>query len=169
MFKAADSDGDGEISFDEFKAIMRAGPDAKPSGGLLGGITGGLGGGADLIKGGIGGGLNLAKKGVDGAKGAATMAGDVSKGVLEATVKSLGGAAAFQSVFGANIDKSDAGLQKAFAGVDVDSSGKISAVEMNAHITKVYGRCATPTLDSCISQRCNPLPVPGACSYMTTH
>ena len=51
MFKAADSDGDGEISFDEFKAIMRAGPDAKPSGGLLGGITGGLGGGADLIMG----------------------------------------------------------------------------------------------------------------------
>lgn len=64
-------------------------------------ITGGLGGGADIIKGGIGGGLNLAKKGVDGAKGAATMAGDVSKGVLEATVKTLGGAAAFQSVFGA--------------------------------------------------------------------
>merc|ERR1712194_613594 len=31
------------------------------------------------------------------------------------------------------------GLEKAFKGVDADSSGKISAKEMNAHITKVYG------------------------------
>ena len=30
MFKAADTDGDGEISLDEFKTIMRAGPDTKP-------------------------------------------------------------------------------------------------------------------------------------------
>jgi Ca2+-binding EF-hand superfamily protein len=30
MLKAADTDGDGEVSLDEFKAIMRAGPDVKP-------------------------------------------------------------------------------------------------------------------------------------------
>ena len=29
MFKAADTDGDGGISLDEFKTIMRAGPDEK--------------------------------------------------------------------------------------------------------------------------------------------
>jgi len=30
MLKAADTDGDGEVSLDEFKTIMRAGPDVKP-------------------------------------------------------------------------------------------------------------------------------------------
>merc|ERR1712192_265089 len=30
MFKVADTDGDGEVSLDEFKVIMRAGPDTKP-------------------------------------------------------------------------------------------------------------------------------------------
>ena len=30
MFKAADTDGDGEISLEEFKTIMRAGPDTAP-------------------------------------------------------------------------------------------------------------------------------------------
>ena len=29
MFKVADKDGDGEVDLDEFKAIMRAGPDSK--------------------------------------------------------------------------------------------------------------------------------------------
>jgi Ca2+-binding EF-hand superfamily protein len=144
MFKAADTDGDGEISLTEFVAIMRAGPDAKPSeGGLMGGIKGGIGGATNLVGGAVGGATDLAKKGggaaLDGAKGAATKVGDVSKGALEATLKTLGGAAAFQSVFSANVDKSDAGLEKAFKGVDADSSGKISAKEMNAHITKVYG------------------------------
>ena len=143
MFKAADTDGDGEISLAEFTAIMRAGPDAKPDNGLMGGIKGGIGGATNLVGGAVGGATDLAKKGggaaLDGAKGAATKVGDVSKGALEATLKTLGGAAAFQSVFGANIDKSDAGLEKAFKGVDADSSGKISAKEMNAHITKVYG------------------------------
>ena len=83
---------------------------------------------------------------LDGAKGAASKVGDVSKGALEATLKTLGGAAAFQSVFGANIDKSDHGLEKAFKGVDTDSSGKISAKEMNAHITKVYGSEMDPSI-----------------------
>jgi len=143
MFKAADTDGDGEISLDEFKTIMRAGPDTKPDNALVGGLKGGIGGATNLVGGAVGGAADLAKKGggaaLDGAKGAASKVGDVSKGALEATLKTLGGAAAFQLVFGANIDKSDHGLEKAFKGVDTDSSGKISAKEMNAHITKVYG------------------------------
>ena len=150
MFKAADTDGDGEISLDEFKTIMRAGPDTKPDNGLVGGIKGGIGGATNLVGGAVGGAADLAKKGggaaLDGAKGAASKVGDVSKGALEATLKTLGGAAAFQSVFGANIDKSDHGLEKAFKGVDTDSSGKISAKEMNAHITKVYGSEMDPSI-----------------------
>ena len=150
MFKAADTDGDGEISLDEFKTIMRAGPDTKPDNALVGGIKGGIGGATNLVGGAVGGAADLAKKGggaaLDGAKGAASKVGDVSKGALEATLKTLGGAAAFQSVFGANIDKSDHGLEKAFKGVDTDSSGKISAKEMNAHITKVYGSEMDPSI-----------------------
>ena len=100
---------------------------------------GGIGGGADLIKGGIGGGVDLAKKGVDGAKDGAKRVGDVGKGALEATLKTLGGKAAFQQVFASTIDKSDAGLERAFKQVDTDASGQISAAEMSAHIASVYG------------------------------
>ena len=142
MLKAADTDGDGEVSLDEFKTIMRAGPDVKPKeegGGLVGGLKSGIGGGADLIKGGIGGGVDLAKKGVDGAKDGAKRVGDVGKGALEATLKTLGGKAAFQQVFASTIDKSDAGLERAFKQVDTDASGQISAAEMSAHIASVYG------------------------------
>ena len=130
MFEAADTDGDGEISLDEFKTIMRAGPDVKPkaeSGGLLGAIKGGIDGT------------------VDGAKGAVNKVGDVGKGALEATLKTLGGQAAFQQVFASTIDKSDAGLTKAFEKVDADSSGHISAKEMSSHIASVYGGYALPS------------------------
>jgi len=61
MFKAADTDGDGEISLTEFVAIMRAGPDAKPEGGLMGGIKGGIGGATNLVGGAVGGATDLAK------------------------------------------------------------------------------------------------------------
>ena len=63
MFKAADTDGDGEISLDEFKTIMRAGPDTKPDNGLVGGIKGGIGGATNLVGGAVGGAADLAKKG----------------------------------------------------------------------------------------------------------
>ena len=75
----------------------------------------------------------------------AKLGGEV-EGRRTARVAGVGGAAAFQSVFGANIDKSDHGLEKAFKGVDTDSSGKISAKEMNAHITKVYGSEMDPSI-----------------------
>ena len=107
------------------------------------GLGGAIMGGADIIKGGITGTVEGAKKGTDaameGAKEAATKAGDVGKGALEATLKTLGGKAAFQQVFASTVDKSDEGLAKAFKKVDVDSSGNISAAEMSAHIAAVYG------------------------------
>ena len=37
MLDAADTDGDGEVSLDEFKTVMRAGPDVKAEGTLEGG------------------------------------------------------------------------------------------------------------------------------------
>ena len=118
-------------------------PKTPKSPGLGGAIMGGIGGGADLIKGGINGTVEGAKKGtgaaMEGAKDAATKAGDVGKGALEATLKTLGGKAAFQQVFASAIDKSDEGLAKAFKKVDADSSGNISAAEMSAHIASVYG------------------------------
>ena len=64
----------------------------------------------------------------------------LSAGAINATFEALGVNAAFQSVFGADIDKSDEGLAKAFASVDADGSGKISADEMKGYITKVYGK-----------------------------
>ena len=156
MLKAADTDGDGEISLDEFKTIMRAGPDVKPKA-EIGGLAGG-------IKGGIDGTVGLAKKGidgtVDGAKGAVNKVGDVGKGALEATLKTLGGQAAFQQVFASTIDKSDAGLTKAFEKVDADSSGHISAKEMSSHIASVYGGYALPSRLAAEQTAlcCDPLP-----------
>ena len=50
----------------------------------------------------------------------------------------LGTAGAFQSIF-SSVDKSDAGLAKAFAKVDSSGDGKISKVEMRAHIVATYG------------------------------
>jgi len=64
---------------------------------------------------------------------------DVGKGALEATLKTLGGKAAFQQVFASTIDKSDAGLEKAFKQVDTDANGQISVAEMRVHIASVYG------------------------------
>ena len=59
---------------------------------------------------------------------------------LEVTKELFGVAAAFQSVFGADIDRSDLGLEAAFKEVDTDYSGKISAEEMRSYISKLYGK-----------------------------
>merc|ERR1712046_472066 len=78
----------------------------------------------------------------DGVKGGVGKVNDgLKNGVssVSETVSKLGATAGFQSLFG-NIDKSDAGLEKAFKSVDADSSGKISSAEMEAYILKVYGK-----------------------------
>ena len=65
---------------------------------------------------------------------------ELSTKAIESTFEALGVTAAFQQVFGADIDKSDEGLEKAFAKVDADGSGKISSDEMREHITSIYGK-----------------------------
>ena len=65
---------------------------------------------------------------------------ELSTSAIESTFELLGVNAAFQSVFGADLDKSDEGLEKAFKSVDADGSGKISSEEMRAYIVKVYGK-----------------------------
>jgi len=65
---------------------------------------------------------------------------DFTGGAITSAFDALGVNAAFQSVFGADIDKSDEGLEASFGKVDADGSGKISADEMKAYISKVYGK-----------------------------
>lgn len=80
---------------------------------------------------------------VDGAANGIKAVGEVSGtlvGGVEDTFAKLGAAAGFQSIFGADIDKSDEGLEKAFKDVDTDGSGKISEDEMKAAIEKMYGK-----------------------------
>ena len=57
---------------------------------------------------------------------------------LEKTFETLGVTAGFQAIFGEDIDKSEAGLEAAFAKVDKDQSGKISPEEMKAYIMSRY-------------------------------
>ncbi|KOO26882.1 alpha- sarcomeric (f-actin cross linking protein) [Chrysochromulina tobinii] len=57
---------------------------------------------------------------------------------LEKTFETLGVTAGFQAIFGEEIDKSDAGLEAAFAKVDKDKSGKISPEEMKAYVLSRY-------------------------------
>ncbi|KOO23458.1 sec14-like protein 5 [Chrysochromulina tobinii] len=65
----------------------------------------------------------------DGVKATGSLVTDFEKSV----------AAGFQVVFGEDIDKSDAGLEVAFAKVDADKSGEIDVAEMKAYILSVYG------------------------------
>lgn len=83
----------------------------------------------------------------DQTKAVANKAKELGQAGLNQTLKTLGATAAFQSVFGENIDKSDAGLTKAFNTVDVDSSGKISVKEMTAYIAQVYGGYAARAIE----------------------
>jgi len=80
---------------------------------------------------------------VEGAVTGIQTVGDVSGSIVggvEDTFAKLGAAAGFQSIFGADVDKSDAGLETAFKSVDSDNSGKISEDEMKTAITKMYGK-----------------------------
>jgi hypothetical protein len=49
-----------------------------------------------------------------------------------------GEASIWQELFGEDIDKSDTGLEAAFAKVDLDRSGKMDAAEVKAYILAVY-------------------------------
>ena len=86
----------------------------------------------------------------DTTKAVANKAKELGQAGLNQTLKTLGAATAFQSIFGENIDKSDAGLTAAFNTVDVDSSGKISVKEMTAYIAMVYGGYAARTAPSAV-------------------
>lgn len=50
-------------------------------------------------------------------------------GTITGAFRKLGVVSAFQSVFGEQVDKSDAGLEAAFGTVDADASGRISSDE----------------------------------------
>ena len=86
----------------------------------------------------------------DTTKAVANKAKELGQAGLNQTLKTLGAATAFQSIFGENIDKSDAGLTAAFNTVDVDSSGKISVKEMTAYIASVYGGYAARTAPNAV-------------------
>ena len=55
--------------------------------------------------------------------------------------------AGLQAVFGENIDKSDEGLEAAFAKVDTDEDGKINTAEMKAYILSLYSKGYPDGLD----------------------
>jgi Ca2+-binding EF-hand superfamily protein len=116
MMAAADTNQDSEIDLAEFKIMMRAGPKNQSEGAIkaVGVAT-----------------LEAVGRGVK-ATGGFVVVG------LEKTFDTLGVTQGFQAAFGDDIDKSDAGLEAAFAKVDTDTSGKINAEEMKAYILSVY-------------------------------
>jgi len=89
----------------------------------------------------VDGAVFVGKMSLDGAKavgeGVKATGGLLVTG-LEKTFELLGLAAGFQSVFGEDIDKSDAGLEAAFAKVDEGKRGKINATQMKAYLLSVY-------------------------------
>ena len=89
----------------------------------------------------VDGAVFVGKMSLDGAKavgeGVKATGGLLVTG-LEKTFELLGLTAGFQSVFGEDIDKSDAGLEAAFAKVDTGRRGKINATQMKAYLLSVY-------------------------------
>jgi hypothetical protein len=89
----------------------------------------------------VDGAVFVGKMSLDGAKavgeGVKATGGLLVTG-LEKTFELLGLTAGFQSVFGEDIDKSDAGLEAAFAMVDEGKRGKINATQMKAYLLSVY-------------------------------
>ena len=59
-----------------------------------------------------------------------------------------GEASIWQELFGEDIDKSDTGLEAAFAKVDLDRSGKMDAAEVKAYILAVYENGLNDTVSS---------------------
>ena len=89
----------------------------------------------------VGGAAYVGKKSLEGAKafgdGVKATGSLVATG-LEKTLMTLGVTAAFQAVFGESIDKSDVGLEAAFAKLDTKESGKINCAEMKEYVSSVY-------------------------------
>ena len=89
----------------------------------------------------VGGAAFVGKKSLEGAKAfgdGVKATGDLVATGLEKTLVTLGVTAAFQAVFGESIDKSDAGLEAAFAKLDTKESGKINCAEMKEYVSSVY-------------------------------
>ena len=88
---------------------------------------------------------NFIELAVEGIKrvGSGTFDGAMAIGAATVNgVKFVGGGvgAGFLAVFGEGIDKTDTGLEAAFAKVDTDKNGKIDAAEMKAYILSVYDK-----------------------------
>ena len=115
MISKGGMDEGGELSLAEFKVIMRAGP-KKSSGAISGAVDAGVGATVDGVK----------------------ATGNFLYSGLEKTLETLGVTAGFQAVFGEDIDRSDAGLEAAFASVDANQSGHIDSSEMRAFIQRLY-------------------------------
>jgi len=149
MMIAADTDGDGEISLSEFKVIMLAGPEKTKAPDVpyvteVGtAMSGGFNSLSAPIMGPLGSAVGLVP-GMNGAMGAVTEFGAPVIGPLDQTFETMGVEVGFQNVMtglgGANMDRSDAGLEKLFASIDIDSSGNISRTEMIDAIVKAYGK-----------------------------
>ena len=113
---------------------MRAGPKMKTEGvgGAIGGGVGLVGGGVGAVTGGVtkigGAAIGGVTKVGGAAVGGVSKVGGAAMGGVTGTFGKLGAAAGFQSLFG-EVDKSDAGLEKAFKSVDVNGNGKITNAE----------------------------------------
>jgi len=150
MMKAADTDGDGEISLSEFKTIMRAAPDKapaeKPNIPFVGDLSGQMTSAAGKLTAPAMGPVNSTIKSVPGMTsgfGAMNkMMGPIT-GPLDKTFATFGVTIGFQKVVGGiglAADTSDAALEKLFGEIDGDKSGNISRIEMCSAITKAYGK-----------------------------
>jgi len=155
MMKAADTDGDGEISLSEFKVIMKAGPrkDKESTLGPLGQVGTRMTTGFATVANPM---MSVSSSTVDLVPGMSTAMGATNQflapltGPLDKTFATMGVEVGFQSVCagmgGPNVDKSDASLEKLFKELDGDASGHVSRAEMEAAITKMYGKPLEPHL-----------------------
>ena len=191
MMKAADANNDNRVDFDEFKAIVRSGPDTKPSVFAMA-----VQGGAAAFQNTFGGidqsdeALDKAFESCDVDKSGTISADEMTKyikkmygedvdpkvleGMMQAADKDQNGqidqdefkaimrsgpkskrGTARVSVSDAtlswqagfkHVDKSDAGLEKAFREVDKDNTGFMDPEELTAYIGKVYGVRLAPNI-----------------------
>ena len=63
------------------------------------------------------------------------------------------------------VDKSDTALERAFRCIDVDGSGRLSEVELDAHIEKTYGK----RMPNCARTQTSSGPAITCCSHARAH